>query len=403
MDKKKKTIVAIVGVSCIVLLTVLLKIIIFPSGQTQKRKNQLSISTPKVDEQKIKPKSKIEEYERESFDNVGKSDVVKGLGNVAREKKENILDESLIIGEEADVEENLSSILKNTNKKQAKRRNQTVPSYSPDPVNNEIQQLMELQEQLMEQSMAQNAASENYTDIEDIQKLMQTYSEINQASQMTQTGMQNVSADALTPEKIAEIGTNVSEKIAGQIQSKFTQNNYFHGAGSGYDKDEVLGLIPAETVDQGVLVQGSTIAIRTKKEVRLNSPAILIPKGAIVYGRISFGANRLLIDINSYRDRNRLYILDFSLFDFDGVEGIHLGNRTWPKIPGQVAKDVYNYAYQKGTQAATFGNSDAGVNLDEAKDIALLSATKEAGKEVFDKRRVFMPKKYHLWFNINTK
>lgn len=61
MDKKKKTIVAIVGVSCIVLLTVLLKIIIFPSGQTQKRKNQLSISTPKVDEQKIKPKSKIEE------------------------------------------------------------------------------------------------------------------------------------------------------------------------------------------------------------------------------------------------------------------------------------------------------------------------------------------------------
>ncbi|WP_299603948.1 conjugative transposon protein TraM [uncultured Aquimarina sp.] len=403
MDKKKKTIVAIVGVGCIVLLTVLLKIIIFPSSQAQKRKNQLSISTPKVDEQKIKPKSKIEEYERESFDNIERSDVVKGLGNVEKEQEENVMDESLIIGDETETRDKLPEILKNTRRKQPNYGNQSTPSFRPEPVNDEIQQLMELQEQLMAQSMEQVSPNGNYTDIEDIQKLMETYSEITQASQQNQTGIGGLAVNQLTPEKITEISTNVSEKIAGQIQSKFKQQNYFHGAGSGYNKDEVLGLIPAETVDQGILVQGSTIAIRTKKEVRLTNPAVLIPKGAIVYGRISFGTNRLLIDINSYKDRDQLYILDFSLFDFDGIEGIHLGNRTWPKMPGQVAKDVYNYAYQKGTQAATFGNNDSGVNLDEAKDIAILSATKEAGKEAFDKRRVFMPKKYHLWFNINTK
>lgn len=403
MDKKKKAIVAMVGVACIVILTILLKVTLFPSDQAQKRKNRLSISTPNVDDQKIKEKSKIEEYEKESFDNVGKSDVVRGFGYVAKEQEEKTIDESLIVGEETNLEEEYDS-QNSINKKRGaqKQRNKLSKKNQAEPsIDDEIQQLMAMQEQLMAESMS--TEEESNTDIEDMQKLFETYSEFANASQMNPMGMtQNIPMNQLTPEKVDEISKGVSEKITNQIQSQFKQKNHFHGAGSGSSK-QVIGLIPAETVDQGVLVQGSTIAIRTKKEVRLNNPTVLIPKGAIVYGRISFATNRLLININSYKVRNQLYKLNFSLFDFDGVEGIHLGNRTWPKIPGRVTKDVYDYAYQKGTQAATFGNDANGVNLDEAKNIAILSASKEIGNEIFEKRRVFMPKKYHLWININTK
>lgn len=402
MDKKKKTIVAVVGGACIILLIVLFKVFIFPSDKTQKRKNQLAISTPKVDEQKIDRKSKIEEYERESLDNIGKNDVVKGLGNVEKDEEEVTIDESLIVGTSQVERESSRNPLQNIAKRRTTANLAPTQSYTTDAADAELKQLMALQEQLLAQSIEQTPSHGSDTEIQDIQKLMQTYQAFNQTA--TPAGQEGgIDISQLTPEKLAEIEAIVSGKIASEAKKKFGGKSYFHGAGSGFDKDEVLGLIPAETVDQGILVQGSTIAIRTKKEVRLSNPPVLIPKGAIVYGRVSFGPNRLLIDINSYKKENQLFILDFNLFDFDGVEGIHLDNRTWPKIPAQVAKDVYDYAYQKGTQAATFGNSDSGVNLDEAKDIAILSTTKELGKEVFEKRRVFMPKKYHLWFNINVE
>jgi hypothetical protein len=112
--------------------------------------------------------------------------------------------------------------------------------------------------------------------------------------------------------------------------------------------------------------------------------------------------DRLMIDVESYKSNNKLYLLDIRLYDFDGREGIHLGNRTWTKIPSKVAKDVYEYAYQKGTQASTFGTEDNSIDLDESKDIAILSTAKHVGEEVFEKRKVFMPRKYHLWLNIKN-
>ncbi|OEK07354.1 hypothetical protein A8C32_18125 [Flavivirga aquatica] len=397
MDKKKKTIVAIVGTVCIILLIVLLKVFVFSSSDSKQRRNQLSISTPKVDKQKINRKSKLEHYEGESIEAIEKNNVVKGLGNIEEVKKQVAFEEpSIIAGEE------LRNALENN--KNVREENNTLETlYTPEPVDDELKQLMQLQEQLLAQSIPQTNQQGSHTEEDDIQKLLESYSQLNQAYLKSPTGeKEGIDISQLTPEKIAEIETSVNEKLAGDIRKKFKEKSYFHGAGSASKQDNVLGLVPAETVDQGILVNGSTIAIRTKKEVRLTNPPVLIPKGAIVYGKVSFGANRLLITINSYKQGNKLYKLKFSLFDFDGVEGIHLGNRTWPKIPAKVTKDVYDYAYQKGTQAATFGG-DSAIQLDEAKDIAILSASKEIGNEIFEKRRVFMAKKYHLWFNINTK
>ncbi len=397
MDKKKKIIVAGVSVVFALMLAGFVKTVIFPSNTSILKKNRISISTPVVDEQKIKRKTKIQNYEQEEFQKSEANDVVNNFSKVESTKEEKILlDQPIIEGEEM-VEDKLKKLVKNTPKKTAKQNRKV--SREEENIDEELKQLMELQNQLYAQSTSPNVPG-GYTDPNDIETLLKSYNQYAIAA-----GQQPINPAALEPlttEQISETDQKVRDRLATSIVDKKTPRNYFQGAGSANDADKEIGLIPAETVDQGTLVNGSTIAIRTKKEVRLSNPALVIPKGSVVYGKVDISTNRLLIDINSYKKGDKLYLLEFSLYDFDGREGIHLGNRTWPKIPAKVTKDVYDYAYQRGTQASAFGG-DNDIQLDQAKDIAILSATKEIGNEIFEKRRVFMPKKYHLWFNINTK
>ena len=391
MDKKKKIIVGAVGVGCFLLLIIMIKMVVFPGDKNKPQKSQLVISTPEVIKKKIENKSKIEHYDRESLKNIGKNDIVKGLGNVGKEEEELFIEEALIV---EDTTLQNPNQLGDLGKGSLNPQNTSTLAYQQNSEDEELRQLMALQEQLLAQANAPTPTSNDAADIQEIQKLLAAYDQYSANGENT---------NQLTPDKISEIGTSVSEKLIGQINTQFQSQNFFHGAQSSNDDNKVLGLIPAETIDDRFLVNGSTVAIRTKKEIRLANPRVVIPKGAVVYGKVSFGTNRLLIDIDSYKTKNTLYKLDFTLFDFDGLEGIHLDSRTWPKIPGKVAKDVYDYAYQRGTQAAGFGSENNSVNLEEAKDIAILSAAKEIGNEVFEKRKVFMPKKYHLWFNINTQ
>ncbi|WP_271781965.1 conjugative transposon protein TraM [Aquimarina algiphila] len=396
MDKKKKIIVAGVSVIFAIMMAGFVKIVIFPSNASILKKSKISILTPVVDEQKIDRKTKIQNYEQEEFQKSELNDVVNNFSKVESIKEKKILlDEPIIEGEEM-VEDKLKKLVKNNSKKT--KKNKRV-RREEENIDEELKELMELQNQLYTQSTLPNVPGA-YTDPNDIETLLKSYNQYAIA-----TGQQPINPAALEPlteEKISETDQKVRDRLATSIVDKKTSRNYFQGAGSANDADKEIGLIPAETVDQGTLVNGSTIAIRTKKEVCLSNPPLVIPKGSVIYGKVDISTNRLLIDINSYKKGNKLYLLDFSLYDFDGREGIHLGNRTWPKIPAKVTKDVYDYAYQRGTQASTFGG-DSDIQLDQAKDIAILSATKEIGNEVFEKRRVFMPKKYHLWFNINTK
>ena len=391
MDKKKKIIVGVVGVGCFLLLVIVLKMVVFPGDKNKSQKSQLTISTPEVIKKKIENKSKIEHYDKESLKNIGKNDIVKGFGNVGKEEEELFIEEALIV---EDTTMKNSNHLVALGKGSSNSQGTSALAYQQNAEDEELRELMALQEQLVRQANAVNQSTNDDADIEEIQKLLAAYN---------QYAAPGGNMNQLTPDKISEIGNSVSEKLMGQINTQFQAQNFFHGAQSSNDDNKVLGLIPAETIDDRLLVNGSTVAIRTKKEIRLVNPRVVIPKGAVVYGKVSFGTNRLLIDIDSYKTKNTLYRLDFTLFDFDGIEGIHLDSRTWPKIPGKVAKDVYDYAYQRGTQAAGFGSENNSVNLEEAKDIAILSAAKEIGNEVFEKRKVFMPKKYHLWFNINAQ
>ncbi|GAA4277192.1 conjugative transposon protein TraM [Aquimarina mytili] len=398
MDKKKKIIVGLVSILFAGMLVGFIKIVIFPSNKS-KSQNRISIATPKVMEEKIDRKSKIQNYEEDKSLSRTKNEFIKNLSDVEDIAQKQTLEEEPIITGQKEPKDKTPKMLSKNKPRKSSQNKSTKKRTEEDDINDELQRIMAMQDQLIAESNMAGVSG----DPNDIESLMQSYNQYaNVYGQNPGINMQNLGQLGLSPEEIAETNQKASERLSNSIKEKMTKKNYFLGAGSTDGSDETLDLIPAETVDQGVLVNGSTIAIRTKKAVRLKNPALLIPKGAIIYGKVNISTDRLLIDINSYKKRDKLYILDFSLFDYDGREGVHLGNRTWPKIPSKVTKDVYDYAYQRGTQAAAFGGNSS-IDLDQAKDVAVLSGAKEISQEIFEKRRVFMPKKYHLWFNINTK
>ncbi|MBQ4820594.1 conjugative transposon protein TraM [Aquimarina sp. MMG016] len=388
MDKRKKIIVAIVGVLFSGILAGFVKLVVFPTKEPKSNEFKLKISTPKVDDNKIDRKSKLQKYAQEELDSLDPNitDAVKLLNNDSRNSQNT---------KELSIQDQLKEAISGGG-----LNPQEEATIQTQSANDELKQILELQEKLLSETNTQTPQQSVNNDVEDILKTYDQYiaNYGQQSLPRTIDSVQNIAA----PGGISNVAQQASQGIIGAVQNKLPQKDYFQGAVSSKSNKTTKDLIPAETVDQGVIVNGSTIAIRTKQDVRIQEPSVFIPKGSIVYGTVNISTNRLLIDITSYKKGNKLYVLDFSLFDFDGREGIHLGNRTWPKIPSKVAKDVYDYAYQRGTQAATFGGNND-IQLDEAKDVAILSGARELSNEVFEKRRVFMPRKYHLWFNIKSE
>lgn len=225
--------------------------------------------------------------------------------------------------------------------------------------------------------------------------------DVNEELQMLMALQNSLNAD---PQ--ADMGYMPTQVMQNEPEPKKVpkEGAYFFGAASASAKSGKESLIPAEVIDQGVFKQGATIALRTKQTITIPQQNISIPKGAVIYGVVRIEDTRLNIRINKYRRDNALYSVDMNVYDYDGVQGIHLDHRSIFSIPSNVAKDVYRAAMQTYQQQQTIvgngNNGDRRVPLDR---VAILSAAKEVSKELFDKRKVFVPRKYHLWLTINNE
>jgi hypothetical protein len=100
----------------------------------------------------------------------------------------------------------------------------------------------------------------------------------------------------------------------------------------------------------------------------------------------------------SYKENEKLHPVEFVIYDFDGRPGVHLSSNSWPKIPVKVSKEVLEYVKKKGTSPTFSGNNS--IDPEEIKLIATVSAANEVFQELLERKRVFMPQKYHLWINV---
>jgi len=99
---------------------------------------------------------------------------------------------------------------------------------------------------------------------------------------------------------------------------------------------------------------------------------ILIPKGNFIFGIAAMTGDRLTILIKSILYKNSLLPVDLSVFDLDGIEGIH--------IPGSNTKAMLDQTSENAFQSIGLNN------LNPTISTQAISAGIEAGKKIFTRK-----------------
>ena len=117
------------------------------------------------------------------------------------------------------------------------------------------------------------------------------------------------------------------------------QSNAFYGVNvNSADSDQ--NAIEAVIHETQSLVDGSIIKIRLLNDIVINGTTI--PKGNFVFGKVNLEGERLHIDINSIRKDNALFPVKLTVYDLDGMEGIH--------IQGAITRDVAKQSVDNSLQ-----------------------------------------------------
>ncbi len=133
-----------------------------------------------------------------------------------------------------------------------------------------------------------------------------------------------------------------------------------------------------------VLTNGSTVKLRLTSDVYVNG--LLIPKGNFVFGAASLENERLLIAVPIIRYENNLLPVALSVYDMDGLAGIH--------IPGSINRDVAKQYADQSLQSVELMSLDpslkaqaaaAGVSAAKSllsKKVKLVKVTVKAGYQI---------------------
>jgi len=362
MDKKNKIMIVVAGVFCLILLSLLIYFVFLsPSDENLKRnENFVEITIPDVIEGELSNNKKDSYDKDENYPANENTSLLDSLINLAHNKEE---------------------------------KNKLIPipmdySSNAQQSKEELDMFLELQKQIDESTALNN----------DVAKYNDLY---NNAENYNSRAKTYVDRPVMpTKEEAEEIVLNNSFKIDNASSSGFyttvNENN----------DERKFELIPAEIVDRKLVYNGTTIAIRTKKSIRIPDTKITIPKDAILYAVVQFQSSyRVNLDIAGYKNGKTLYPIDISVVDYDGRPGISLSDKSWLKIPSKVTKDVFDYAYKRGTQAnqsaLNGGGQNSQVSLKEAQSIGVLSSLREISNELLVKRKVLIPSQYDVWLYIN--
>jgi conjugative transposon TraM protein len=175
------------------------------------------------------------------------------------------------------------------------------------------------------------------------------------------------------------LGSNVSQTLPGMVQNKF------FGLEESVTSALEENAIRAEIYGDQNLVSGSVIKMELLQDI--NVSGIRIPKNHFVYGACGLNGERLTIGITSIQYDNSVYPVALTVYDIDGLEGIH--------VPGSIARDAAkkssNQAIQDiqlntlspsiEVQAATAGIEAAKGML--SKKTRLIQVNVKAGYKIF--------------------
>ncbi|TAM97129.1 MAG: conjugative transposon protein TraM [Chitinophagaceae bacterium] len=156
-------------------------------------------------------------------------------------------------------------------------------------------------------------------------------------------------ADLLQPAVVSDSGQDTS-----YFEAHTSGNTFYESGSSSVSQNETA--IPAVVNETQTLVSGSTIKLRFLQSVFING--IEVPAGNFIYGTCSLDGERLTVVIKHIRYKDALLPVNLSVYDMDGMEGIH--------IPGAITRDAAKQGIGQGVQSLDFYGMDPSIGAQAA-------------------------------------
>jgi conjugative transposon TraM protein len=191
-------------------------------------------------------------------------------------------------------------------------------------------------------------------------------------------------------EQVFSVRSNVSPYSISLLDTSKTddQQNTFYGVdASGHNGEQ--NAIEAVIHETQSLVDGAIVKIRLIDNIKIDGTTVY--KGSFVFGKATLEGERLHIDISSIRKDNSLFPVKLTVYDLDGMEGIH--------IPGAITRDVAKQSADNSLQNIEMNAVDpsfkvqattAGINAAKSlltKKAKLVKVTVKAGYKILLKQK----------------
>ena len=131
-------------------------------------------------------------------------------------------------------------------------------------------------------------------------------------------------------EAAAKTGQSTLIQHGDTIKNTKYQNSFYGWDNQLNSNSNETHSIEAVIHETQILVAGTTVKLRLTNDIYING--LLIPKNNFIYGTASLNGERLQISIVSIRYENHLLPVSLTVYDMDGLIGIH--------IPGSINRDV---------------------------------------------------------------
>ena len=175
-----------------------------------------------------------------------------------------------------------------------------------------------------------------------------------------------VNKTSATP-SLLQKDSNLKNKIIPKVK---TGASGFYSLGTDSLPSSSPSGVEAQIQETQTIVSGSSVKLVLGADIYVNG--ILIPQGTFIYGYASQNNERLKIAISSIRYQASIFPVSLSVYDLDGLEGIH--------IPGSVSRDV---AKETGSE----GLSNLGItSFDPSLGAQAASAGIAAAKTLINKK-----------------
>lgn len=199
---------------------------------------------------------------------------------------------------------------------------------------------------------------------ERVAERLQKQSQQNEKQVFPVTTSQN--GNQITTLENMAVSDSLSESIISNLP--FQQNGFF-----SLDQDVTANTgnaIPAVVHQDQQLVTGATVKLRLTGDIYVGG--VLIPKDSFVFGQASLNGERLMVQIVSIRHENSLLPVKLSVYDLDGIAGIH--------IPDAISRDVAKQSLSQDIQGVSIGSLDPSLGAQAA------SAGIQAAKTLIGKK-----------------